>query len=112
MSWKNFVGLNQPVDSDIRKLKILLSVLLVLYVMASASAQIRPGERDQAAEAVALTNLGFAYSKSSQYTKAVEVLRQAVLLNPTLAEPHYLLGATYNNLGGISRGLQRARRSV
>jgi Tfp pilus assembly protein PilF len=72
---------------------------LFLALVPSALAQSGSEERSKEAESIALTNLAFGYAKSGQYTKAVQELKQAVRLKPDLAEAHYFLGVTYNNMG-------------
>ena len=67
-----------------RKKSVGTLVLLAVTVATSTFGQSRSDEVREA-EAVALTNLGFNYSKSGQYSKAVEVLSQAIQLKPDLA---------------------------
>src|SRR5678815_1977619 len=71
---------------------------LFLTGMTLVFGQSLPAERQKSREAVALTNLGFTYSKSGQNTRAADVLRRAIQLEPELAEAHYFLAATYNNM--------------
>ena len=68
--------------------------------------------RGGAGDAVALTNLGFAYAKAGQYEKAVEVLTRAVRLNPESAEAHYFLGAAYNNMDRFEEAVGAFREAV
>ncbi|HEX6729325.1 MAG TPA: tetratricopeptide repeat protein, partial [Pyrinomonadaceae bacterium] len=79
------------------KPKICTLVFLVCALACSALGQSR-SDKGREAEAVALTNLGFNYSKSGQHNKAVEVLSRAIQLQPDLAEAHYFLGGAYNNI--------------
>jgi Flp pilus assembly protein TadD len=43
--------------------------------------------------------LGQAYAASGRETSAVEVLREALRLNPEMVEAHQLLGVVHGNLG-------------
>ena len=87
----------KPCKKRVRKPKISTLVFVVVTLVISTLGQSRSDEVREA-EAVALTNLGFNYAKSGHYAKAVELLSRAIQLKPDLAEAHYFLGATYNNM--------------
>src|SRR4030095_2041440 len=86
-------------------------VLLVVTLAISTLGQSR-SDQGREAEAVALTNLGFNYAKSGQYSKAVELLSRAIQLNPDLAEAHYFLGATYNNMDQHEEAIKEFKESI
>src|SRR4029453_10051137 len=95
----------------VRKPRFSTIVFLVVTLGISTFGQSSSdGLRE--AEAVALTSLGFNYSKSGQYTKAVEVLSRAIQLKPDLAEAHYFLGATYNNMDRHREAIKEFRQPI
>ena len=101
----------KPCKKRLGQPKISRLVFLVVTLVISTLGQSRSDEAREA-EAVALTNLGFNYSKSGQYTKAIELLSRAIQLKPDLAEAHYFLGATYNNMDRHREAIEEFKESI